>query len=502
MQTPIALPNRPFSVEPLSRIMLPDGIFDTAIAVQEITCHCKNTSAQPLDDVTIYFESASDPAINVTAQTHHIGRLEPGAAVKVAWRAGFTGASPGKKLISVVSKAAGMEIARSIKQIFVSETSYDASTEAWTCRVEEGEMRVTRLEAITADAPWRHCDDRTRGPIGPWIPTRMTMTFHPNPAYGGQHGDLPFSDPWWKILAWIVAALAAITAIIAAVLGYGTAGVAIGGEFDETTLDVDCCAPDIGGTGTTIGGPSAGITVAGVASMVAIVAVAVALADDADPWWRGQAATAPSPGELTVAETVDATFEYPEAPNAGTPYPVNVRWQYERATTGQTYTHDVSETRHNTHLAGSVEVDVPKEIVAFKEPLVVRARIRKADVNELYSGAELHVFAIVRSPGGFGFVIDLHDDGIAPDQRPNDGTYTGSLVLEEAYRTLLRGGQPLRGVWTVHIFAQDVNDAPEGEVPHVAAQTIGGFVVASAVTLTFDSSLPCPLEAMASTIVV
>jgi hypothetical protein len=37
--------------------------------------------------------------------------------------------------------------------------------------------------------------------------------------------------------------------------------------------------------------------------------------------------------------------------------------------------------------------------------------------------------------------------------------------------------------------------------PEIAAQHIGGFFVASAIEITFDDTLPCPLKAQASMIV-
>ena len=41
-----------------------------------------------------------------------------------------------------------------------------------------------------------------------------------------------------------------------------------------------------------------------------------------------------------------------------------------------------------------------------------------------------------------------------------------------------------------------------GTPPEIAAQHIGGFFVASAITLTFDPNLPCPMKAQANITVV
>jgi hypothetical protein len=57
-------------------------------------------------------------------------------------------------------------------------------------------------------------------------------------------------------------------------------------------------------------------------------------------------------------------------------------------------------------------------------------------------------------------------------------------------------------VWRVFVFAQDVNLTKPGTPPEIAAQHIGGFFIASAIEITFDPSLPCPLKAQASITVV
>jgi hypothetical protein len=325
----------------------------------------------------------------------------------------------------------------------------------------------------------------------------MSMSWEPNPSYAGVHGDLPFSDPWWKILAWIVAIIAAIVAIVAAAVGEGTAGTAVGGTFDETSGDVSCCTPDPGG----VPGDDS-LTVAGVASVIATAAAAVGLSDAADPWWRGQEATSPSAGELTVAEAVKTSFAFPDgAPQAGAPYPVQVKWEYRRTTTGANYSHEVSEVQKNIHVNGGVEVEVPGVHHAFAGPLVIKSRFKKGD-GGLFTGQDLFAFALLRSPDDAYFLVDLGDDGLAPDSRPNDGTYTGSIHLERVYRVLLKNRLKLEGLWRVYVFAQDVNNATPDMLPHIAAQRIGGFMVASGLQITFDPSLPCPLQAQATVTVV
>lgn len=490
--TPMDILTRPFAIEPVTGMMLPDGIFDNALYNLRIACHYTNTSGADLSDVDIYLEGVGDPGIAPTAETHHFDRIPAGASVLVVWDANFQYATPGKRLVSFVATAAGMDPARSIQQIFVSQTRYDSMTNTYTCSVEEGTLQVSAISAIVAQPPpgHKHGDKCVCDPnYGPNIPTGMTLVWTPNPAYAGVHGDLPFSDPWWKILAIIVAIIAAIVAVVAAALGAGTASFGASGTFDETDPSVQCCSPAGGPGGTAL-------TVAGVASAIATGALVVACSDAADPFWRGQEATPPKDGELTVGEKVVAKWSLPDPPNAGKAYTADVEWTYTRFTTGKTYDYSVSETQTNIHVLDGVEIDTPATVHAFA-PLWVKAKFDRGG-GDYFVGPELYSFVLFRSPGGIFFVRPLTDDGLGFDPAANDGVYAGSLDLERAYRVLLEEGEKdVHGPWRVYVFAQDVNQTKPGTPPEIAAQEIGGFFVASAIHITFDPSLPCPLEAKA-----
>lgn len=499
---PIEVLTRPFAVEPVTSIMLPDGIFDNAIFALRIAAHFTNTSGSDLANVSVFLESVGDPGIAVSARTVTFARVPAGASVLAMWDADFEHATPGKRLVSFVARADGFTSRRSVRQIFVSQTRYDATTKSYTCTVEEGTLTVSRMSAIVPRPGWRGGGESGRDkdcecppPWGPNVLTGLTGVWEANPAYSGVHGDLPFTDPcWWKVLAIIVAIVAAIVAIVAAATGGGTASFGVSGTFDETNPSVNCCTPDTGA------GPKRDYTVAGVASAIAIVAAGVALSDAADPWWRGQEATPPAAGELTTGEEVVARWTLPQAPNAGQAYTADVDWTYSRFTTGRTYTHSVSETQTNVHVADGVKLDTPATVTAF-DPLWVRATFFRPD-GSAFTGTDLYAFALFRSPDGLFFVAPLTDDGLGHDPAANDGIYAGSLDLERVYRVLLGYEADVRGVWRVYAFAQDVNKARPGAPPEIAAQEIGGFFVASAVTITFDPTLPCPLRADAAITVV
>ena len=503
--TPIQVLTRPFAIEPVTNIMLPDGIFDNAIYNLKIAAHFTNMSSGALTNVTLYLESVGDPGVAPIAQTFTFPSIAAGASVMVSWNANFQNASPGKPLVSFIASADGFDPRRSIQQIFVSQTRFDSATNTYTCTVGEGTLTVSNISAISSGANWGKggsgceckCGGRGGGgnpsPFPVIIPTGATMVWAPNPAYAGVHGDLPFSDPWWKIIGLIVAIIAAIVAIVAAATGHGSTNFAAGGTFDENEPTVHCCTPMVPGGG--------GNTVAGVATAVAAAGLATALSDAADPFFRGQAATPPAAGETTVGEQVVAKWDLPDAPNAGAPYSADVQWTYQRFTTGQTYSYSVSETQTNVHVAGDVEVDTPAVVAAFN-PLWVKAKFEKSG-GGYFTGNTLYAFALFQAPqNGLYFVVNISDDGLGFDSAANDGVYSGSLNLEAARRLLLDNGEDVYGVWRVFVFAQDVNLTKPGTPPEIAAQHIGGFFVASAITLTFDPNLPCPMKAQATITVV
>lgn len=497
--TPLQVLTRPFAIEPVTSVMLPDGIFDNAIFNLIIAAHITNMSSTALSNVTVYLESVSDPGITPVAHTFFFDTIPAGASMLVRWGADFEFASPGKPLVSFVARADGFTTRRSIQQVFVSQTRFDSATNSYTCTVQEGTLQVSGLKGHLPGKGWGEVGDygdKCRCPpiIGPIVPTGLTVVWTPNPAYSGVHGELPFADPWWKVLAIIVAIVAGLVAIIAAAVGAGKANFSVGGTVEETDPSVKCCSPK----GAVSGKPE--FTVAGVASAIASAAIAVACSDAADPFFRGQAATPPAAGELTKGEKVVAEWSLPEAPTAGAPYTADVHWTYQRFTTGATYSHSVTETQVNIHTAGPVETELPDVVHAFGS-LWLRARFRRPD-SSLFSGADLYTFAIFQAPGGLDIVIPLTDDGLEFDPGANDGTYAGRLSLEAVRKLLLSQGQDVFGVWRIFVFAQDVNRTKPGTPPEIAAQHIGGFFVASAIQITFDDSLPCPLKAQATITVV
>ena len=118
--TPMAVETRSFAVEPVTNVMLPDGIFDNALYNLLFSCHYTNTSGGDLNNVALYLESIGDPGITVTPRTYSFATIPAGASVLVQWQGNFQLAFPGKPLVAFVAQANGFTSARSIQQIFVT----------------------------------------------------------------------------------------------------------------------------------------------------------------------------------------------------------------------------------------------------------------------------------------------------------------------------------------------------------------------------------------------
>jgi len=502
--TPMTVQTRPFAIEPFTGVMAPDGIFDNAIYKQRIACHYTNTGAAALTNVTLYLESVGDPGIAPVGHTHWFATIAAGASVLVSWEANFQFASPGKPLISFIAEADGYAPFRTIERIFVSETRFDEVNDKWTVTVPEGHLEITNLKYILAgeNGGWWPPPESPTRPHGPFrlaFPVSGHYTWYPNPPYPGKHGELPFADPFWKVLAIIAiwaGAIAVIKKLSQEIEGDSTVTAGGQGQFEETDGSTSCCSPAIN---ISASGPL-GLAVAGVVVVAVALTILAAWADDADPWWRGQIATTPAVGELTTAEHVDSDFQILEPIVAGKPGLYQVQWDYLRQTTGANYGFSVSESKTNVHIADPIVVQTPA-VVHTGEDLWVTLSATKAD-QSLYHGPALYSFAVFQAPQGLCLAVPMGDDGLRFDSDPNDGTYTGGIDFSAARRAVLAAGQSVYGLWHVYVFAQDVNLAPAGLPPEIAAQIIGGVPIASPIQIVFSNAAPCPLAAQATINVV
>ncbi|GAB3241247.1 hypothetical protein GCM10027346_36420 [Hymenobacter seoulensis] len=494
--------------------MLPDGIFETTLGKQRINAHFTNSGATALASSEIYLESVSHPGIVITPRTHFIASLNANASRVLAWDANFTGVPPGTYYVSFIVKSAAGE-RRIIKKIFVTQVQFDPATGTISAVVPEGTLQVkfTDLvqsrgtccggakrrpepdhETATPNTPRNnakeslqefarafnrfgelftgHTPDFTFCPVG-YLPLRVDASLTPNPAFSGQYGDLPFQDPWWKAVLAIVAALLLIGAAIAeAAGGSGDVSPGAGGTFDETSGDVDCC-------GVAASGGGSSYVAAGLVAAAATVATIAAASDVRDPFRRGQDNTVPAPGEMTLTESVNMLFKYPEPVALGRPFTTGLDWTYTRVTTGSTYTFSASDSNQNLHVLSEYKISAPEVVRTYKrEPFRVEARFFDQGGEQL-RGSALLVQCFLIGPQGQYESFVLQDDGASPDSASSDGVYTGEFYFTRK--------QEPQGLWTYFVIAQDVNNAQPDLAPEDAAQIIGGLVVTHQLTLTFTN---------------
>ncbi len=527
-----AIPNRPFATEPFTGLMTPDGLFEAALGQQVINVHVKNTAGS-VPNVQVYVESVSDPGIVITPATHYIGTAESGASHLFSWQADFTLASPGKHLVSfIVRTTAGNQ--RIIKKIFVTKMAYHPATHSFSVTTPEGVLDVAFKEMLGPKDPLccrgnkdTTCTDGTcrgrtavthalnmasllqdqsastkddqhgnllrylthgfRGNdkdfvfcVRQVLIDKLEANVRPTPAYTGQYGDLPFQDPWWKIALAFLAFLLVVAAAIAEALdGSGDVTAGAGGTHDlPSGSGGSCCTPAASGSGTS---PIA----AGLLAAAGTVALIAGASDARDPFRKGQDHTAPATNtELTTGENLKLAFKYPEAIIPGTAFKVGVDYQYERQTTAQTYNHAASETNTNTHLLDHYHISAPDVVRVYKrEAFIMKAQFYDGD-KKPYRGDQLFVQCFLVGPAGQVRKFPLQDHGVFPDEKANDGTYTGGIRFS--------GNDG--GLWKYFVLAQDVNRADPNLEPEEAAQIIAGMILTDQLSISFTGGT-CPLVA-------
>lgn len=498
----VTVPNRPFASELITGLMLPDGIFESSLGQQRLNAHVTNEGATAASDLDVFVESVSDPRIVVTPRTHHLPGLQGGASRLLSWDVDVSAAPAGAHRISiVVDSPSGNR--RTIKKIFVTRVTFDPATRTFGAETPEGRMAVRFHDLVVPEQaccpkPGRvelgHSDNvladlirlfRQHEPDFEFCPPgyllrEFDLEITPNPPYNGQYGDLPFQDPWCKLILCIIAVLLLIAAGIAAAFGAGGSTTVTTGTPSTPSPVGPCC-------GVTASGGSSSYLVAGLVAAAAAAATAAGLSDIRDPIRRGQDHTPPADGELTIAEQLQVAFDYPEPVALGRPFVVAADWRYTRVTTGGSVSHAVSETNQNVHVLREYEIDAPDVVRLDRRGLfVVKGRFLDADGTEL-KGDQLFVQCFLAGPAGQFRSFVLQDDGVRPDEETSDGVYTGS------FRFLGDKPDP-RGIWLFYVIAQDVNNARTDLTPEEAAQIIGGIVRTHQLSISFDGGT-CPLVA-------
>ena len=515
-----AIQNRPFATEPITGMMLPDGLFAAGIGKQNINAYFENAGSA-VAGAQVYVESVSNPNIVVTPATYYLASAAHDVSHLFAWEADFTNAPAGKHLVSfIVQTPAGHQ--RIIKKIFVTKVGFDPSTKSFTVTAPEGVMSVAFESMVgsgqsccgprksgdcccacdepkaTATNPRLTAGAKQSGPenvltylvdglkannpdfefcLPGYLLEKVHAAVSPTPPYAGQYGDLPFQDPFWKALLCLLALLLLIAAAIAeAVGGSGSITVSGGSGGSGPGGTPSCCGVSASGGGSSY-------VAAGLVAAAAAVATIAGASDERDPFRLGQDHTAPATAsELTIQEDLDITFKYADAIQPGKPFKVGIDWKYMRTTTTSTYEYADSADNANIHTLSKYVIDAPDVVRAYKrEPFIVKASFYDAD-NKLFKGNQLFVQCYLVGPAGQFRRFTLQDNGVNPDDKPNDGVYTGryQFTIED------------KGIWTYYVLAQDVNDADPNLTPDQAAQIIGGMLLTGQLTISFEGGT-CPL---------
>lgn len=520
----VRVPTRPFASDLITGLMLPDGIFVTMLGKQFINVQIENPGPASVANPKLYIESVSNPGIVYTPGTRFLPELPPGGVRVEQWQADFSTCPSGTHLVSfIIEDGAGVKT-RMIKKIFVMGVTFDPATHTFHAETPEGVLSVNFLDLVGPkggckdSGPKDCCCGRERGdprtddeqsddttdrqlrgvkkagftianltdlfeklgadfefcPPG-YLPHTVEMVWTPTPPYPGQYSDLPFQDPWWKIVLCILAVLLLIAAAIAEAVD-GSGNVTVGGGSGDTGSPTgDCCGVRAGGGGTS---PIA----AGLVAAAAAAATAAGLSDIRDPMRRGQDDTPPGAGELTLKEMLRVEFNYPDMIALGRPFSVGADWDYKRITTASVYATSHSDVSENVHVASSYEIDAPEIVRTFVRDgeWTITGQFHDAG-GELFRGSQLLVQCFLVGPGGELLKMVLQDDGAVPDEKPGDGIYTGRRHFS----------QKSAGLWRYFVLAQDVNHATPDLDPEEAAQIIGGMVLTHQLTITFDQD-ECP----------
>jgi hypothetical protein len=491
----VTIPHRPFGSELITGLQLPDGFFESSLGLQRVNAHIQNTSGGNLANASLYIESVSHPGIIVTPQTHIVGNLPAGATRLASWLADFSAVPPGIHRVSFIAEVGGVRT-RVIKKIFVTRVGYDPVSRTYTVAAPEGELRA---ELVNMVGPLRPiCCGQPRGPKDPdaqrksifdylrseagrhdlnfrlcirdYLLGRIKLNVINTPPYTGRFGDLPYQDPWWKVLLCILALLLLVAAAIAeAVDGSGEISTT-GGPGGEGSPTGDCCGLNPSGGGTSY-------VAAGLVAAAAAVATAAVYTDVKDPIRRGQEATDPA-AATTLSESLEAVALYQDPVQCGKPFKIATKWQYVRHTTGGDLAHEVSETNQNIHVLSRYEIEAPDVVRRFrKERFIVKARFFDAS-DKLVTGPALFVQCFLCGPNGEYRVFPLLDDGVPVDDRADDGTYTGVYDFLNEERP--------EGFWKFFVIAQDVNTASPDLDPVQAAGIIGGMVLTGQLTIDYS----------------
>lgn len=487
-QVPVSIPHRPYGICPPTNLMNTDGFFVVNMGSQYIEAQITNAGAAALQNVRVYIEGISDPGVVLTPSVANVGSVPLGASFPVRFLANFHSAAPGIALVSFIVEANGFTFRRTLKKVFVTRVDYHKPSRTYSVVMPQGTMRVRFRKAIMGPGGVQCPEKRRKAFVV--LPSEVSYEWVPTPPYAGTHGPFPYEDPWWKLALAILAALLALGGLLYDYFSDGDldgGSVSVSGTFDETDQSVTCCS-----SVSTSAADSDDWIARGLYGGAGGAATAAIASDGPDLHYRGQEATPPGAGELTLSEQVRLKIEYVEPPNLGRRFRIAGKWDYARTTTSKTYNHQAADKRENLHWLKSYEIQVPTVHDRMSGPLIVAGRFQQPS-GKYYKGNGLYVSAVLVAPDRSTRQFNLSDHGLSFDKKADDGWYTGGYHFVSAFHSLLTHmvKEDPAGDYYLFVFAQDVNTVLQGTAPFKAAHTIGGFILTPQLELNFNG--PCRL---------
>lgn len=487
---PLEIKLRPFAVEPETGIMLPDGIFESSLGRLEIKFHISNDTEETFHNVYYELETYSPQDFTILKRKGTILKIEPGAVVIAEFEANFIGSVPGEKKMKIWLSGDNIRFkGRYIdKKIFVTRTTLNNVSGEYKCETPGGTM-LLNLHQVAISENYPYCHPDYKGPAPKlFIPLTGKIILIPSKPIVDKFDAIPFEDPLalWKALAFLIAALAAIAAYIAAKNGRGTASIGI--VYSQTPTGNTICKPYLPNLGK-----DEGVTLATVLSAIASAALAAGLKHYRDPWLIGRENIKLRTGENITSEEVTFKID-PEFPiEAGKKYKVHAEWKYlARLNTGSTFLLEKTEDTFNEDVIENALVMAPTEVHGLNLIKVGLKVLKSVNPEVLYPLNETYAYCLLVSPSPdrIAFKIELQDSSNKYYDRVGDGWLTGGLHLEELG---LRRDQ-IFGEWTAYFFAQVINATPEGASIDESTKYVGGNLMVSPQTINPTPDLSCPMD--------
>lgn len=494
-QIQIKIDQRPSSINYLTKMMEPDGIFIRSINSGMAIMRVKLSN--PWHQISSSFPNifsfhGADSSEIMIQNLGPIGNSVNWWQIRrdqsyFTWYflLNLTGASVGKHTIKIYMRlyhgldpwfGQGQPI-EYVGKIFVTDALFDIQTLKGNVVMPEGiySLSITGVR-IFQDSKIKgkvSCDNKSI-----FLPYDFLTRIDFANSFNGTFGPIPFNDPWWKVAGWIVAAIAGTIAggwALGGWLGLWDSPINTieSGSIDPNTGEV-CreCQPAPAGQGFTSvqGDPVWGVFLAATA-----VSVAVGLKDIIDPYRRGENASPPDETDRTQAESLKFSLDYKQFPLAGTPYEIGIKWEFQRHGIERNDYAPVSglDEHKNIHYISEYVVRTSDGLTEYrretiKEIFIVVDFDQSADFSrykvEINNGErvripEFYVFSYLRhrqtgmtKSSVFGLQNNLH---------------IGSFPIS--------GSDPL-GKWDLMAIVQNVNNADTKGEPTELAKIIGGFI--------------------------